>query len=98
MRLITRHEVSAEFRIPVSSVDERMGELKVIPYLPSKKGRGYHVLYDAEEIIEALKNERDRKQAIREKRRPRICRRTTPDIFNLTWKEAQRVLAVREGK
>lgn len=62
MRLLTRQEISKEFRMPLASVVSRMADLGVCPFAPPKNGRGHHVLYDANEIIMALKNERERKR------------------------------------
>jgi len=97
MRRITREEVATEFRIPLASVVSRMAELGVNPYLPQKRGRGHCHLYDANEIITALQDERERLIAKREKRPPRI-RRASKSVFSLSrlpWKEAEKILTAQ---
>lgn len=74
LRLLTRKEIHEECRMPLSSVDSRMAELGVSPFAPPKTGRGHSLLYDANEIDVALKNEREKQQARKEKRKPRILR------------------------
>ena len=93
MRLLTRQEISTEFRIPLDGVDSRMSELGVEAYAPVKKGRGYHVLYDADEIILALRNEREVKIAKKQKRVPRLRHKNgIPDIFSMPWSQAEKLL------
>lgn len=94
MRLLTRQEIADEFRLPESGVDARMSELGVAPYPPAKRGRGYRMLYDAEEITVALKNERERKLAKKEKRRANTRTYAKPErsIFEMSWREAEAIL------
>ncbi len=94
MRLVTRQEIHAEFRVPVGTVDARMKELGVVPYPPSRRGRGHHLLYDAEEIVVAMRNEREMKQAIKQKRAPRFHKKIDGNIYEMGWKRARQVLTV----
>ena len=93
MRLITREEVAAEFRMPLASVVSRMAELRVEPYPPVKKGRGHHFLYDADEIAIALQNERETRVARKQKRQPRIRpSRPGESIYTMGWSKAKLIL------
>lgn len=89
MRLLTRHEIAAEYRMPLSSVVSRMAELDVVPFAPAKRGRGHHVLYDAEEIDIALKNEREIKQAKKGKQKPKVRRKPVQNIYEMGWARAK---------
>jgi len=73
-----------------------MAELGVKPYPPSKRGRGHSWLYDATEIIHALKDERERQLAQKEKR-PHIIRRAPhqPSLADLPWREAKKILTAQ---
>lgn len=94
MRLITRQEIHEEFRFPIGTIDERMKELGVLPYPPSRRGRGHHLLYDAEEIVVALRNEREVKQAKKQKRVPRLHKKNEGNIYEMGWKKASQILTV----
>lgn len=91
LRLLTRKEIHKEYRMPLSSVDSRMAELGVSPFAPSKIGRGYSVLYDANEIELAMKNERERTMAKKQKREPRILRPPPKgeNIYDMPWSQAK---------
>lgn len=94
MRLVTRQEIAAEFRMPLAYVALRMAELGVVPYPPSQKGRGYHLLYDAEEIVFALQKEREVRIAKREKRQPKAFKmpRQEENFFAMGWRQAKAIL------
>lgn len=92
MRLITRQEIAKEFRMPLSSVDSRMTSLGVLPYAPPQRGRGHHVLYDAEEINIALQNERETIHARQKKRPPRIKKKPSVNIYEMSWAQAKEYL------
>ena len=94
MRLITRQEIAIEFRMPLASVALRMAEIGVEPYQPHQKGRGHHLLYDAEEIIYALQNEREAKIAKRKKRKPTTFKKQRPEesLFSMGWGQAKALL------
>ncbi|MDL2315455.1 hypothetical protein LJC59_00030 [Desulfovibrio sp. OttesenSCG-928-A18] len=80
--------------MPLASVSSRMAELGVHPFSPAKTGRGHHVLYDADEISLALKNEREMQLAKRQKRQPRIRRKllASDNIYNMPWSKAKALL------
>ena len=89
MELMTREEVKTKYKIPLGSIDTRMKELGVEPHLPPKKGRGWAVLYDGIEIDSALRNEREKRVAIREKRQPSLRVKPADDFMSLSWREAK---------
>ena len=94
MRLLTRQEVHKEFRIPLGSIDGRMKELGVPPYLPARHGRGYHLLYDADEIAVALREDRERRQNKRLQPLSRRSMKQESDIYKMGWSKARTILRI----
>lgn len=80
--------------MPLSSLDSRMAELGVLPFMPPSRGRGHSIKYDANEIDTALKNEREMLHARKEKRKARILRPPSREdnIYNMSWREAEQRL------
>lgn len=91
MRLRTRQEIAEEFRIPPRGVDARMVALGCVPTRHAAKGRGYHVLYDADEVVRALENERETALAKIQKRRPKV-RPAPDDFYSMGWSKAKLLL------
>ena len=95
MRLLTRQEIHKEFRIPLGSIDGRMEELGVPPYLPARHGRGYHLLYDADEIAVALREDREQRQNKRLQPLSRRSRKQDSDnIYKMGWSKAKTILNI----
>ena len=91
MRLRTRDEIAEEFRLPKSGVDSRMAELGCLPTRHKPRGRGYSVLYDADEVVRALENEREKAAAKKQKRAP-IIKQPLDDFWTGGWSKAKRLL------
>ena len=87
MRLRTKKEIAEEFRIPTSGVDSRMAELGCLPTRHKPKGRGYHTLYDADEVARAILNERELAAAKKQRRHP-VIKQAPDEFWTMGWSKA----------
>lgn len=99
MRLLTREGVRDEFHIPLAAIDERLKILGVSPFIPPRRGRGHCMLYDADEIVAALRAERERQSG---KPKKQLISNQRKDggpmkVFSGGWKAARQLLEANCG-